>query len=178
MQKLYRSETDKILFGVCGGLGEYFEVDPVLVRMLFILFSAMGGGGVVLYLLLAIIMPKNPIGSAEADREAKMKEFAHKASEKIGEFAHELKEGAKAAADGMKREHSEKKRSSFFGIVLVFLGIFFIVNEVMPMYWVGRRMFWPIALILFGLYLIVRKNRRHEELHAAKHEEHKKREEI
>lgn len=59
-KKLYRSETNRWLLGVCGGLGEYFDIDPTLIRVLFIVFALVFGGGFLLYLILWIIMPMKP----------------------------------------------------------------------------------------------------------------------
>ena len=70
-KKLYRSETDRWLLGVCGGLGEYFNVDPTLIRILFIVFALVFGGGLLLYLILWIIIPmKPPEIEASEDSEA------------------------------------------------------------------------------------------------------------
>jgi len=60
MKRLYRSGKDKILGGVCGGLGDYFEVDPSIVRFLWILFSLLYGIGILAYLISWIVIPKNP----------------------------------------------------------------------------------------------------------------------
>jgi len=60
MKKLYRSRKNKILFGVCSGLAKYFGVDPTLVRILFIALAILKGYGIILYLLLAILMPEEP----------------------------------------------------------------------------------------------------------------------
>lgn len=57
MKKLYRSNEDKIIWGVCGGLGEYFQIDSVIIRILFILMLFAGGTGFFLYIILAIMMP-------------------------------------------------------------------------------------------------------------------------
>ncbi|MBT3712599.1 MAG: PspC domain-containing protein [Anaerolineae bacterium] len=54
---LYRTEKDKMIGGVCGGLGEYFEIDPALVRLLFALIFFGYGAGLMVYVLLWIIMP-------------------------------------------------------------------------------------------------------------------------
>jgi len=59
MKKLYRSGNDKILGGVCGGIGEYFDVDPTIVRLLWILLS-LHGVGVLLYFIAWLMIPKNP----------------------------------------------------------------------------------------------------------------------
>jgi len=58
MKKLYRSNTDKIIWGVCGGLGEYFKIDSVIIRILFILMFLAWGTGLFFYIILAIMMPK------------------------------------------------------------------------------------------------------------------------
>lgn len=56
-KKLYLSNKDKKLLGVCGGLGEYFEVDPTLIRVGFIVFSLLGGSGIIPYFVMALIIP-------------------------------------------------------------------------------------------------------------------------
>ena len=58
MKKLYRSNTNKMLAGVCGGIGEYFHADPTLVRLGFVALSFLAGGGLLVYILAAIIIPK------------------------------------------------------------------------------------------------------------------------
>ena len=59
-KKLYRSKKNRMIAGVCGGLGDYFNIDPTLVRLLFVLFGLAVGGGFLLYLLLWLIMPEEP----------------------------------------------------------------------------------------------------------------------
>ncbi len=57
MKKLVRSTNEKKIFGVCGGLGAYFNCDPLLFRCLFILLLLVGGSGVLIYLCMALILP-------------------------------------------------------------------------------------------------------------------------
>jgi len=60
-KKLYRSKTDKMISGVCSGLAQYFGVDATLVRLVFALLVFFGvGSGVLLYIILAIVMPLEP----------------------------------------------------------------------------------------------------------------------
>ena len=59
-KKLYRSRTSKMLCGVCGGIGEYFNIDPTLIRLLFVLFGCTGGG-ILAYIIAAIIIPDQPM---------------------------------------------------------------------------------------------------------------------
>lgn len=60
-KRIYRSEEDRIFAGVCGGFGEYFDIDPVIVRLLWILFIMVGGSGIVLYIIAWLIIPKRPM---------------------------------------------------------------------------------------------------------------------
>ncbi len=62
MNKLYRSKKNRIIAGVCGGIGEYFKVDPTLIRLLWLLFSIVsaGAGGLVAYIVAWIIIPEEP----------------------------------------------------------------------------------------------------------------------
>lgn len=60
MRMLYRSGRNRVLGGVCGGIGEYLNIDPTLVRLIWVLFILMGGIGIPLYLIAWVIIPKNP----------------------------------------------------------------------------------------------------------------------
>jgi phage shock protein C len=64
IRRLYRSRRERMLCGVCGGLGEYFNVDPVLIRLAFLIL-AFGGAGIFAYLVLWIVVPNRPLGEAE-----------------------------------------------------------------------------------------------------------------
>ena len=59
-KKLYKSSKNKMIDGVCAGIAEYFNIDPTLVRIGLVLFSAMGGAGILAYIIMAIVMPRNP----------------------------------------------------------------------------------------------------------------------
>lgn len=56
-KKLYRAEDNKLLAGVCAGVAEYFNIDPTIVRVLWVAASLFAGGGVILYIIMAIIVP-------------------------------------------------------------------------------------------------------------------------
>lgn len=59
-KKLYRVQEGRMICGVCAGVGEYFNVDPTLVRLGFVLFSALGGSGLLVYIVAALLMPMKP----------------------------------------------------------------------------------------------------------------------
>jgi phage shock protein C len=57
MKKLYRSKKYRKIAGVCGGLGEYFDIDPIIFRMLFVALFLSGGSGILIYILMWIFVP-------------------------------------------------------------------------------------------------------------------------
>ena len=65
-RKLYRSADDRWLAGVCGGLANYFNLDPTLVRVIFVVLALVGLGGVILYLLMWVIVPPEPTEEEQA----------------------------------------------------------------------------------------------------------------
>ena len=65
-KKLYRSTDNRWLAGVCGGLAKHFDIDPTLVRIVFIALALVGLGGVILYLLLWVLVPTEPTAGEQA----------------------------------------------------------------------------------------------------------------
>ena len=59
-KRLHKSESDKKLCGVCGGIAEYFDIDPTLVRLAWIIFCLAGGSGVLGYIIASLVMPEDP----------------------------------------------------------------------------------------------------------------------
>ena len=73
-KRLYRSRSDRWLAGICGGLGHYFGLDPTLIRVLFILFGLVVGGGLLFYIILWIIIPLEPDPAAPQIEEVSAEE--------------------------------------------------------------------------------------------------------
>lgn len=59
-KKIYRSVLDRKIAGVCGGIGEYFDVDSTIIRILWVVFVLCGGGGLLAYLIALIVIPNDP----------------------------------------------------------------------------------------------------------------------
>ena len=70
-KRLYRSTENRMFAGVCGGIAEYLDVDPTLVRLAFVALSLMGGPGVPLYIILMLVAPEKPEGEPKAKRKPK-----------------------------------------------------------------------------------------------------------
>ena len=59
-RRLYRSRDERIIWGICGGMGKYFNIDPVLVRVIWVLSIIFGGWGILAYLILRFVIPLEP----------------------------------------------------------------------------------------------------------------------
>jgi phage shock protein C len=71
-KKLYKSEENKILLGICGGIGEYFDIDPVIIRLLLVVLIFLGFSGIFAYIIAAFVIPKRPeaiMNSTPSSRE-------------------------------------------------------------------------------------------------------------
>jgi len=90
-KKLYRSEKDSMIAGVCGGIADYFDIDSTLVRLLTVIFVLLGGAGVVAYIVAWIIIPKNP-GQVSDDKLDKREESKEKIKKEAEEVVEEVKE--------------------------------------------------------------------------------------
>ena len=65
-KRLYRSQSERMIAGVCGGLADYFDIDPTLVRLLFVLLFFLGGNGILIYLIMLILVPSEPLPASQA----------------------------------------------------------------------------------------------------------------
>ena len=61
MKKLYKSNQNKVIAGVCGGIAEYFNIDPTIIRLAWVLFCLVGGSGVLGYIICALVIPSEPM---------------------------------------------------------------------------------------------------------------------
>ena len=83
-KRLYRSQDERMISGVCGGIGKYFNIDPTLVRLVFVFAAFAGGPGLLAYIVLAIVVPEEPeyyeappssASESGSDPEAEVEEF-------------------------------------------------------------------------------------------------------
>ncbi|HKL16884.1 MAG TPA: PspC domain-containing protein [Patescibacteria group bacterium] len=142
-KKLYRSNEDKIIAGVCGGLGVYFDVDPLLIRLIFILSGLFGGTGILIYVLFWILVPKE-------------KEESILNKDKVKDLGNDLKQGAKELKDNFNQAEKKKRRRLFIAWFLIVLGIIYIANQLALPNVVKIIFGWPIILIFIGLFLLIR----------------------
>jgi len=141
--KLYRSTTDCMIAGVCGGLGAYLDIDPTVVRLFFVLL-ALGGGGVLVYLLLWIVIPCNAQGEVDSATTARA------GAQEIAQRARTLGDDIRGAVQ------ADNPRATFIvGITLVALGVELLMQNlnIVWMRWLHLGMLWPLLLIAVVLLL-------------------------
>lgn len=136
--RLTRSETDKMLAGVCGGLATYIGIDSVLVRAAFVILLFASGIGFPIYMILWFIMPSE--------------ETADKPNAEI--IQENIEEMGKTVSSSMNRFG----RPGTVGAVLVILGAYFLLNELGLLGWLSSGLFWPLLIIAFGVFLLVRRS--------------------
>jgi phage shock protein C len=144
--KLYRSPNDRMIAGVCGGLGEYLGIDPVLVRLFFVLLTIGGGSGVLIYFLLWILIPypeQGAVASAETIRAG-----AEEIAARAGTIGGDVRASMRA----------NPQTSLIVGAALVLLGLVFLGQnyQIIWLRWLEADMLWPLLLIAAGAALIWR----------------------
>lgn len=135
-KKLYRSKKDQIIFGVCGGLADYFEIDPLIVRLVFVALLFGGGAGLIIYLLFALLMPV-------------------KDSSKVNNVE-ELIVETKGKTKKVSQNLDNYNFSFLLGAFLIVVGISLFFANFCPFNFLIIN-FWPLLLILIGLIIVFKK---------------------
>jgi len=147
-KKMYRSTADSMLGGVCGGLGAYFEFDPNLIRLIFVVLAIVPGIGIPAYLALWLLVPE----------ESKTEKTS--LGERVREGADEIAERARSLGNELrdKSGSSVPATSLAIGAVLVVVGIGFLLRNLgfTWLNWIARIWVWPSLLILVGLVFLWR----------------------
>lgn len=145
-KKLLRSKSDYVLAGVCGGLANYLAIDPIVIRLIFIILTFGGGSGIIIYILLALVLP-NEEGESKATKRG----------ENFEEMANTMGQRVKTLAEEFKNEPRQGKSGhSIVALGLILLGVLLLSNQLMPN-WFRWDIFWPMAVILAGVYLLLRR---------------------
>ncbi len=153
-QRLYRSTSDRMIAGVCGGLGKYFNVDPTIVRLAFLLLFFLGGGGFLLYLILWIVVPDEQRSSATPQEV--MQANAHEMAQAAKQFGQSMGQ-AMGASSGDVAQSAARSGPVLFAVILIGLGILFLLQNLLR---IDLGQFWPVILILIGLALLIPAMRR------------------
>jgi phage shock protein PspC (stress-responsive transcriptional regulator) len=154
--RLYRNRKDRMLLGVCGGLGKFFGIDPTIVRVIFVLL-AFTGFGILAYIVIAIIAP------LEESQKGTPQGIVEENVTEIKDTAAKLGNDIRNTFDGKRKEPGEEetaareqtRRNSALGIIIIVIGIICLLGALNILHWIN---WWgaigAIALIGLGVLLI------------------------
>jgi phage shock protein C len=148
-KKLYRSSKDKMLGGVAAGLAEYFDIDPTIVRVLFVVTLFLGGTGVLAYIILWIIVPEEPIKFSGTETTGANPESEEDAQKQENKF------DAKSYYSSLDRQREKRRVAA--GLILLVLGMIFLADNFIPRIRIGD--FWPLILIGAGVAILINSRR-------------------
>lgn len=133
-KQLYRSKHNRVISGVCGGIAEYLDLDPTLIRLLWVLITIPGGIGFIAYIVSIIIIPENP--------------------QQLGVPSHTQEKTSIVHVENRTPEEISYKNRMLAGSILIVLGLFFFSKQFFHWLDIGR--LWPLLLIGGGIYVIYR----------------------
>lgn len=129
IKRLYRSRQKRILAGVCGGIAEYFKIDPLIIRLLFVFIFFINGAGIIAYIVGWIIIPEKPYDYNDNEDEI---------------------------IDDYESESFTLDRTNqrFIGIIFIIIGVFIVASRIFPL--IIWKDFWAIILIVLGIIILVK----------------------
>lgn len=133
-RKFYRSKQDKVIGGVAGGLGEYFDIDPVIVRVVFVLAALGWGVSILAYIILWIIIPESPVP-----------------------YKVKTQEDIEVEADYIAKVHEDKVRRRthlkiIFAAILIIIGTTWFLGNIFD--FIRFSHVWPLILIVLGILIL------------------------
>ena len=158
-RRLYRCNHDRRLAGVASGMAEYFDLDPSLVRVLWVISVFFGGLGILLYIAMAIIVPLEPeVGFAAAgaapggttttpDGDPTVTADGPIATTPVGWHA--------VPAGHRHVSHGTGRATTIFGVVLILFGALALVHTFLPAWVDSGRFLWPAFIVGLGAILVL-----------------------
>ena len=150
-KRLYRSVSNRVIGGVAAGLANYFNLDPILVRLLFVIFTLFGGGAVLIYIILWIITPDEPYYVNPNQNQPDME-----TEQNQQQYQKEYQPQAEKPKDPMYKTDPKESRmrgNLIGGLVLITIGGIFLADQFIPRIDFGD--LWPVVLIVIGIALLI-----------------------
>ena len=143
-KRLYRSRTDSVIAGVAGGIGEYLDIDPVLIRIAFVVATFAGGVGIIMYIIAWVIMPEARGSQTQVPP--------------VGEPSASSAEQSGEATTTTEAEPAQRGRGGVIGgTVLIALGLLFLADNFFPRFDVFD--YWPLIFVALGAAMLYRATR-------------------
>lgn len=155
-KRLYRSRSDRMIWGVCGGLAEYFNIDPTIVRVIAVLSIFLNGLGILGYIILALVVPLESSEAATPKDTVRenVQEIKQTATELGSEIHSTLAKEGKPKEESKPIARAEHAGHNILGILLIVLGIIFLLGTFNLFWWFRWSYLWPLILVAIGLIII------------------------
>lgn len=134
-RRIYRSRKESLIAGVCGGLGEYFDIDPVIIRLIFVLLIFAGGAGLIGYIIAWIIIPQAPVNGSVQGAET-------------------APPPAQEEAPASPMADRKEKGAYLTGLILIVIGAIFLFSNLF--HWFEFWELWPVILIVIGAVIVIK----------------------
>jgi phage shock protein C len=180
-ERLYRSRTDRVLFGVAGGMADWLDIDPAVVRLVWAILVIFGGAGLLLYIIAALVIPEEPYelagmaqgmpagavpgttpggptagGTTTPDGSGAAAAGAAGAPTSAWSYADSR--AARRAARAARRAERGNSVGIVFGVILILVGAWFLLRVAIPT--LDDRWLWPGVLVVVGVLLVAAAVRR------------------
>jgi len=172
-RKLYRSTNDRAILGICGGIGEYLDIDPIIIRLIVVILTLLGFSGLLFYIVAIFVIPESPEYRAMKDgnyQQSTSYEYTYSSSGEAtqsgeGTAPHydyevgpdgEVKQAPKKDLSDYGRERKRSGNGALIlGLCLIAGGAFILLEMFLP--WIDTRLVLALALIVIGLAVIVKR---------------------
>jgi phage shock protein C len=153
-KRLYRSRKDRMLFGVCGGLAEYFGIDPTVMRIVAVVLALASGVGILIYFIMAFIIPLD--GTSRTSPRDIVVDNAYEIKDTAEELGQEVRDtfvGKKQTSEEDQKVLSRRRNA--LGIGLVVLGVLILLGVLGIFRWFSWGAVGAVVLIIVGVMIIV-----------------------
>ena len=152
-KRLVRSRKHKVFAGIAGGLGEYLDIDPIIIRVIFVLITIFHGIGVLIYIIMWIVIPEEPFDMSFAENSSKDEnKFGNQFSEDFKQSANSVFDEAKLAAEQAKISAKSSNSRIILGAILILIGLLFLAERFFS--FIDFEFVFAIGLIVVGLSLL------------------------
>lgn len=159
-RQLYRSDKDRMVSGVCGGLAEYFAIDTFLVRLIFVLLAFAHGLGLIAYVVLAVVVPRRGAAGAPGSTPSPTRWAEKDLEDPIATTSGRPGSMGLDESAWLDDAPSRKRRWYTAGVFLIVVGVLILLINFNVLWWLDLSRYWPLALIAIGLVLLLQRTRK------------------
>lgn len=154
-KKLTRSRKNRMFGGVASGLGEYLNLDPVIIRILFVILAFLGGGGIILYIILLFIIPED--NSTPFNTYEQKKNDTHEMRDESTSDEEKKAEHNDRSENNISETARNRKKNSVagvaIGVLMIAFGFYILFSKFFSFNW--SKYFFPIMLLCAGVMIIL-----------------------